>query len=95
MQTCRVQLTAQGEREAERAGHLLRDAGLNPDVVQTSVLRRTIRTAEIALDVLGRPWLPVQRSWWLNERHYGALTGRRKTEVRAEAGERQFALCRR
>lgn len=90
-----VPLTRQGEREAERAGHLLRDAGLKPDMVHTSVLRRSIRTAEIMLDVLGRSWLPARRTWRLNERHYGALTGRRKADVRAEVGEQQFTLWRR
>jgi 2,3-bisphosphoglycerate-dependent phosphoglycerate mutase len=90
-----VPLTAGGETEARRAGELLRDAELYPDVLHTSLLRRAIRTAEIVADVLDRPWMPVRRSWRLNERHYGALTGRRKAEVRAEAGEERFTAWRR
>lgn len=90
-----VPLTADGEREARRAGELLRDAGIAPDIVHTSVLRRAIRTAEIVLDVLDRTWLPVRRTWRLNERHYGALTSRVKSEVRAEVGDEQYRLWRR
>jgi 2,3-bisphosphoglycerate-dependent phosphoglycerate mutase len=90
-----VPLTAAGEKEAQRAGELLRDAELYPDVLHTSVLRRAVRTAEIVAAVLDRPWLPVRRSWRLNERHYGALAGRRKAEVRAEVGDEQFTAWRR
>jgi 2,3-bisphosphoglycerate-dependent phosphoglycerate mutase len=90
-----VDLTATGEHEARRGGELLRDAGLLPDVVHTSVLRRAIRTANIALDVADRHWLPVRRSWRLNERHYGALQGKDKAAVRAEFGDEQFMLWRR
>ena len=90
-----VDLTATGEAEAARAGELLSDAGLLPDAVHTSVLRRAIRTANIALDVADRHWLPVRRSWRLNERHYGALQGKDKSAVRAEFGDEQFMLWRR
>jgi 2,3-bisphosphoglycerate-dependent phosphoglycerate mutase len=90
-----VDLTAAGESEARRGGELLRDAGLLPDVVHTSLLRRAIRTANITLDVLDRLWLPVRRSWRLNERHYGALQGKDKAAVRAEFGDEQFMLWRR
>jgi 2,3-bisphosphoglycerate-dependent phosphoglycerate mutase len=90
-----VDLTTQGEVEARRGGELLVEAGLAPDVVHTSVLRRAIRTANIALDVADRHWLPVRRSWRLNERHYGALQGKDKAAVRAEFGDDQFMLWRR
>jgi 2,3-bisphosphoglycerate-dependent phosphoglycerate mutase len=90
-----VALTGEGERQARNAGELVRDAGVLPDVVHTSVLRRTIRTAEIMLDVLDRSWLPVHRSWRLNERHYGALTGRSKSAVHAEVGAELFGTWRR
>jgi 2,3-bisphosphoglycerate-dependent phosphoglycerate mutase len=90
-----VDLAPSGEDEARRGGELLRDAGLTPDVLHTSVLRRAIRTANIALDVADRAWLPVHRSWRLNERHYGALQGKDKSEVRAEFGDEQFMLWRR
>ena len=90
-----VDLTATGEAEARRGGELLGDAGLLPDVVHTSLLRRAIRTANIALDVADRHWLPVRRSWRLNERHYGALQGKDKAAVRDEFGDEQFMLWRR
>jgi 2,3-bisphosphoglycerate-dependent phosphoglycerate mutase len=90
-----VDLTATGEAEARRGGELLRDVGLLPDIVHTSVLRRAIRTANIALDVADRHWLAVRRSWRLNERHYGALQGKDKAAVRAEFGDEQFMLWRR
>ncbi len=90
-----VGLSARGEAEARRGGELLRDTGLFPDIVHTSVLRRAIRTAEIALDVADRSWLPVRRSWRLNERHYGALQGKDKSMIRAEYGDEQFMLWRR
>ena len=70
-----VDLTAKGEAEAARGGTLLADAGLLPDVLHTSVQRRAIRTAQLALDAATGSWIPVQRSWRLNERHYGALPG--------------------
>jgi 2,3-bisphosphoglycerate-dependent phosphoglycerate mutase len=90
-----VGLTAAGEAEALRGGEMLREAGLEPDVVHTSVLRRAISTANIALDVADRHWLPVRRSWRLNERHYGALQGKDKAAVRNEFGDEQFMLWRR
>jgi 2,3-bisphosphoglycerate-dependent phosphoglycerate mutase len=90
-----VGLSAKGEAEARHGGELLRDAGLLPDVVHTSVLRRAIRTAEISLEAAERSWIPVHRSWRLNERHYGALQGKNKAETRAQYGDEQFATWRR
>ncbi len=90
-----VDLSPRGEDEARRGGELLREAGLLPDVVHTSVLRRAIRTADIALDVADRQWIPVRRSWRLNERHYGALQGKNKRQTLEEYGEEQFMLWRR
>jgi 2,3-bisphosphoglycerate-dependent phosphoglycerate mutase len=90
-----VDLTAAGEAEGRRGGELLVDAGLLPDVVHTSLLRRAIRTAEITLNAAGRHWIPVRRSWRLNERHYGALQGKDKAQVRDEFGDEQFMLWRR
>lgn len=90
-----VDLSKSGEEEAQRAGDLLLDEGLLPDVVHTSVLRRAIRTADIALDVCERLWIPVRRTWRLNERHYGALQGKNKAQTREEFGDKQFMLWRR
>jgi 2,3-bisphosphoglycerate-dependent phosphoglycerate mutase len=90
-----VPLSATGEAEARRGGELLTEAGRLPDVVHTSVLRRAIRTAEITLQTCERSWVPVRRSWRLNERHYGALQGKDKAAVRAEFGDEQFMLWRR
>ncbi|HEY2044250.1 MAG TPA: phosphoglyceromutase [Jatrophihabitans sp.] len=90
-----VELSEAGKAEAERGGDLLREHGLLPSVVHTSLLRRAIRTAEISLDALDRHWIPVRRSWRLNERHYGALQGKDKAAVRAEFGDEQFMLWRR
>ncbi|SCE75926.1 phosphoglycerate mutase [Micromonospora viridifaciens] len=90
-----VDLTAKGESEARRGGELLREHGLMPDVVHTSVLRRAIRTAELALDAADRHWIAVRRSWRLNERHYGALQGKNKKQTLDEYGEEQFMLWRR
>ena len=90
-----VGLTLQGEAEARRGGELLAERDLLPDVVHTSVMRRAIRTAEIALDAADRMWLPVRRSWRLNERHYGALQGKNKKQTLEEFGEEQFMLWRR
>ncbi len=90
-----VDLTAAGEDEARRGGELLVEHDLRPDVVHTSLLRRAIRTAQISLDVADRHWIPVRRSWRLNERHYGALQGKDKTQVRDEFGDEQFMLWRR
>jgi 2,3-bisphosphoglycerate-dependent phosphoglycerate mutase len=90
-----VGLSAAGEDEARRGGELLVEHGLLPDVVHTSLLRRAIDTAQISLDVADRQWIPVRRSWRLNERHYGALQGKDKAAVRAEFGDEQFMLWRR
>ena len=90
-----VDLTEKGRREAVRGGELLRENDLLPDVVHTSVLRRAIRTAEISLHAVDRHWIPVRRSWRLNERHYGALQGKDKKQTLQEYGEEQFMLWRR
>jgi 2,3-bisphosphoglycerate-dependent phosphoglycerate mutase len=90
-----VGLTAVGAEEAARAGRLLLDRGLWPDLVHTSVLTRAIRSAEIALHACGRSWVPVRRSWRLNERHYGALQGKSKPRTRERYGDDQFQLWRR
>jgi len=90
-----VGLTEKGEAEAVRGGEQLREAGLLADVVHTSVLRRAISTACISLDAADRHWIPVRRSWRLNERHYGALQGKDKKQTLEEYGEEQFMLWRR
>jgi 2,3-bisphosphoglycerate-dependent phosphoglycerate mutase len=90
-----VPLTVCGEREAARCGALMSEAGLLPDVVHTSLLRRAISTAYLALDVADRHWIPVRRDWRLNERHYGALQGMDKAQIREVHGDEQFALWRR
>ncbi|MBK1784216.1 phosphoglyceromutase [Prauserella cavernicola] len=90
-----VPLSEQGEGEARRGGELLAETGLLPDVVHTSLLRRAISTANIALDVADRHWIDVKRDWRLNERHYGALQGKDKKQTLAEFGEEQFMLWRR
>ncbi len=90
-----VGLTEKGRAEASRGAELLLDRELLPDIVHTSVLRRAIRTAEITLDAADRLWIPVQRSWRLNERHYGALQGKNKKQTLEEFGEEQFMVWRR
>ena len=90
-----VPLNDKGRAEGAHAGELIRDAGLDPDVVHTSLLRRAINTAALALDVADRHWIPVRRSWRLNERHYGALQGKNKKETLDAYGEEQFMLWRR
>jgi len=90
-----VPLSEKGSAEASRGGTLLTEAGILPDVVHTSVLRRAITTAHLALDAADRHWIPVRRSWRLNERHYGALQGKDKKQTLAEFGEEQFMLWRR
>jgi len=90
-----VRLSETGEAEAKRGGVLLKERGLLPDVVHTSLLRRAIHTSQLALDVADRHWIPVLRSWRLNERHYGALQGKDKKETLAAYGEEQFQLWRR
>jgi 2,3-bisphosphoglycerate-dependent phosphoglycerate mutase len=90
-----VDLNAKGEAEARRGGELLREHGLLPDVLHTSVLRRAIRTSQLALENCDRHWIPVKRSWRLNERHYGALQGKDKKQTLETYGEEQFMLWRR
>uniref|UniRef100_UPI00404A90E5 phosphoglyceromutase n=1 Tax=Candidatus Planktophila sp. TaxID=2175601 RepID=UPI00404A90E5 len=90
-----VRLSAAGETEAARGGKLLAERNLLPDVVHTSLLRRAIHTSQLALDACDRHWIPVRRSWRLNERHYGALQGKDKKETLAKYGEEQFKLWRR
>lgn len=90
-----VDLTNTGRQEATRAGVLLANSDLLPDVVHTSLLTRAIRTSQLALEAADRQWIPVRRTWRLNERHYGALQGKDKKETLAEYGEEQFMLWRR
>lgn len=90
-----VRLTEKGRGEAARAGTMLAEAGMLPDVLHTSVLSRAIQTANLALDSADRLWIPVKRSWRLNERHYGALQGLDKAETLAKYGEQQFMEWRR
>ena len=90
-----VPLSEKGVAEAKRGGTLLTDAGVRPDVVHTSLLRRAITTANYALDAADLLWIPVKRSWRLNERHYGALQGKDKKQTLNEYGEEQFMLWRR
>ena len=90
-----VRLTDQGKAEARRGGELIAEAGLLPDVLHTSLLSRAIQTADIALDAADRLWIPVDRSWRLNERHYGALQGKDKAETLEQFGHEQFMLWRR
>jgi 2,3-bisphosphoglycerate-dependent phosphoglycerate mutase len=90
-----VDLSEKGRAEALRGGEQLRDAGILPDVVHTSLLRRAITTAAMSLDVADRHWIPVRRSWRLNERHYGALQGKNKKQTLERYGEEQFMLWRR
>ena len=90
-----VDLSEKGEDEARRGGELLVAAGIKATVLHTSLQKRAIRTAELALREADRLWIPVRRSWRLNERHYGALQGKNKAEIREEFGEEQFNLWRR
>jgi len=90
-----VDLNEKGVGEAKRGGDLLKSEGLLPDVVHTSVLRRAIHTAYLSLDGCDRHWIPVRRSWRLNERHYGDLQGKDKAQTLAAYGEEQFMLWRR
>jgi 2,3-bisphosphoglycerate-dependent phosphoglycerate mutase len=90
-----VALSERGANEAASGGTLLREAGIQPDIVHTSVLTRAIQTANLALESAGLLWLPVRRSWRLNERHYGALQGKNKAQTREEFGDEQFMLWRR
>lgn len=90
-----VDLTAQGEAEAKNAGTLLKNGGYDFDLCHTSVLTRAIRTLWLALAEMDRVWLPVHKSWRLNERHYGALQGLNKAETAQEHGEEQVKIWRR
>ena len=90
-----VPLNDKGRGEAARAGTMIAEAGVLPEVLHTSVLRRAITTAQLALDACDRHWVPVRRSWRLNERHYGALQGKDKKATLAAYGEEQFMLWRR
>src|SRR3954452_21104529 len=90
-----VDLTEKGRAEASRSGELIVEHGLFPDILYTSLLRRAITTAHLALEAADRLWIPVRRSWRLNERHYGALQGKDKAQTLAEFGEEQFMLWRR
>ncbi|GME91912.1 hypothetical protein B5S28_g2954 [[Candida] boidinii] len=90
-----VKLSPTGEKEAARAGELLKESGLHPDILFTSKLSRAIQTANIALEKADRLFIPVVRSWRLNERHYGALQGKDKAATLAEYGQEQFQTWRR
>src|SRR6187549_3710034 len=90
-----VDLTDKGRAEAVRSGQQLKEAGILPDIVHTSVQRRAITTANLSLDAADRHWIPVKRDWRLNERHYGALQGKNKKQTLEEFGEEQFMLWRR
>ncbi|MFJ4653033.1 phosphoglyceromutase [Nocardia sp. NPDC088792] len=90
-----VHLTAKGVAEGRRAGELLAEHGILPDVVYTSLLRRAISTANNALDAADRHWIPVVRDWRLNERHYGDLQGKDKAQTKQQYGNEQFMLWRR
>jgi 2,3-bisphosphoglycerate-dependent phosphoglycerate mutase len=90
-----VDLSEKGSAEARAAGKLLKSEGYAFDLAYTSVLKRAIRTLWIALDELEQMWLPVEKSWRLNERHYGALQGLNKAEMAAKYGEEQVLVWRR
>jgi len=90
-----VDITEQGRAEAQNAGKLMRDEGLMFDVAHTSVLKRAINTQHTALAEMDQLWIPVNKSWRLNERHYGALQGLDKSETTAKYGEAQVKVWRR
>ncbi|MDF1489330.1 phosphoglyceromutase [Tessaracoccus caeni] len=90
-----IDLNEKGIAEAKRGGKLLAEEGLLPEVLHTSLQRRAIHTAYLALDNCDRHWIPVRRSWRLNERHYGALQGKNKAQTLEQYGEEQFTLWRR
>lgn len=90
-----VDLTPQGILEAQQAGQLLRDHGFSFDIAYTSVLKRAIRTLWIVLDEMNQMWIPIEHSWRLNERHYGALQGLNKAETAAQYGDEQVLIWRR
>lgn len=90
-----VPLTEKGRAEAKRGGELMAAEGITPDVLHTSLLKRAITTANLALEAADRQWIPVKRDWRLNERHYGALQGKDKAQVKEQYGEEQFMVWRR
>ena len=90
-----VDLTPQGLQEARNAGQLLREHGFSFDIAYTSVLKRAIRTLWIVLDEMNQMWIPIQHTWRLNERHYGALQGLNKAETAAKYGDEQVLIWRR
>ena len=90
-----VDLSPQGRAEAAEGGREIQRAGIKPDIAYTSVLKRAIRTLWIALDEMDRMWIPIEGSWRLNERHYGALQGLNKSETVAQHGEAQVLIWRR
>lgn len=90
-----VDLSEKGLQEAKEAGKVLKAEGYDFDIAYTSVLKRAIRTLHLALDEMDRLWLPVEKSWRLNERHYGALQGLNKAETAAKYGEEQVHIWRR
>ena len=90
-----VELTEKGREEAATGGQLLKEDGFDFDICYTSYLKRAIHTLDIVLDQMDRAWLPVEKSWTLNERHYGALQGLNKTETAAKYGEEQVLIWRR
>ncbi len=90
-----VPLSDRGVTEAVEAGRLMRESGLAPEIAHTSVLVRAIQTADLALGAMGMSWIPVRRSWRLNERHYGALQGLNKRETAEKFGEEKVKLWRR
>src|SRR3954465_10114155 len=90
-----VDLTPLGEQEARDGGRLLHDSGIDVDIVHTSLLKRAIRTANLAPEEADRLWIPTRRHWRLNERHYGDLQGRNKSETAATYGTEQLKVWRR
>ena len=90
-----VDINEKGIAEGKNAAKLLKSEGLLPDILHTSLLRRAIHTAYLALDGCDRHWIPVKRNWRLNERHYGALQGKDKAQTLETYGEEQFMLWRR
>jgi 2,3-bisphosphoglycerate-dependent phosphoglycerate mutase len=90
-----VDLTDKGRAQAVRGGELMAEQGVLPDLLYTSLMRRAIITADLALDAADRLWIPVTRDWRLNERHYGALQGLDKAATKAKYGDEQFMAWRR
>ncbi|HGF7299701.1 TPA: 2,3-diphosphoglycerate-dependent phosphoglycerate mutase [Enterococcus hirae] len=90
-----VALTEKGMQQATEAGRKMNEQGLVFDIVYTSVLKRAIKTSQLALEEMNQLYLPVQKTWRLNERHYGALVGKNKTEMKKEYGEEQVKKWRR